>query len=100
MFGAVETDEQFGDPVPDRAGGDALHHQADALRHDKPGIAQHGAHQVIGEHLGPVGAHRDRRPLSGLADEVVGFVGVRCVVVGDGRQCGVKDARACACRWS
>ena len=49
MLGAVEADEQTADPVPHRTGGDALDHQADALRHGEPGIAQHGAHQVVGE---------------------------------------------------
>jgi hypothetical protein len=71
---------------------DPLYHQVDPARHREAGIAQHGAHEVIGEHLGPVGAHRDRRLLSSLPDEVMGFVGVWGVVIGDGRQCEVKEA--------
>jgi hypothetical protein len=55
VLGAIEAEQLFGDAVPDRAGRDALQHQADALRHDEPGVSQHGAYQFAAEHLGPKG---------------------------------------------
>ena len=100
VFGAVETDQQLGDPVPDRAGGDALDHKADALRHGKPSIAQHGAHQVIGEDLRPIGAHRDRRPLPGLADDPVGLVGVPVRLRRRWSAVRRQKRWVRACRWS
>lgn len=86
VFGTVETDQQLGDSVPDGAGGDALDHQAETLRHGKPSIAQHGARQVIGEDLRPKGTHGDCRLPASVPDDPVGFLGVCGVLVGDGRQ--------------
>jgi hypothetical protein len=37
VLGAVEADQLFADAVPDRAGRDALYHEADAPRYDEPG---------------------------------------------------------------
>ena len=54
MFGAVEAEQLLGDAIPDRAGADALQHQADALRDDEPGVQQRGAHQVVTQHFGAV----------------------------------------------
>ena len=70
-----------------------MDHKSDALRHGKPTIAQGTVrYQVISEHQ-PVGAHRDRRPPPGLADDPVGFLGVSgAFFIGDGRRCGVKNA--------
>jgi hypothetical protein len=55
VLGAVEADDRLAELVPQRAGAYTLRDQADAARHREAGIAQHGAHQVVGEQLGPVG---------------------------------------------
>ena len=48
VFGAVELISSLVTRSQTGPGGDALDHKADALRHGKAGIAQHGVHQVIG----------------------------------------------------
>ena len=45
------------------------------MGHPEPRVAQHGAHQVIGQKFGPVRAQRDRRLPARPADDVVRLVG-------------------------
>ena len=76
MHCAVEAQDVRGGPVPERTRGDALHAESKALRRDKSVVAQHGAGQFVGQHLGPVRADRDGGLRAGPSDDAVRFVGV------------------------
>ena len=99
VFGAVQAQQARGGLVPQPSRRDALCRKHKSLRHAKPGIAQHSAHQLVAQHLGPVWPERDRPLQTGLPDEPVRLVGVLGVLVGDGRQPGIEDAWGCRCGW-
>ena len=93
VFGAVQTDQALGGPVPQWSRGDALCREGEPLGHAKSGVAQHLVHQFVGEHLGSVRTQRDRRPPAYLADDLVRLCGTARVQIADRRQAGVKHTR-------
>ena len=67
---------------------------ADSLRHAKPGIPQNSPNQLVAQHFRPVRPQRDRPLQACLTNEPVGFFGIVRVLIGDGRQPGIKDGGA------
>ena len=66
---------------------------AEALCGDEPVVAQHRADQVVAQHLRSVRPDRDRGPSSGVGNDAQRVVGIGEVVVAEGGQAGVKNAR-------
>ena len=73
---AVDGQDQIGDPVPQRPCGDALGFGGGAVCCGEPRVAQDGADQVVGEHLGPERPEGDRRLSARVGDGAVGVFGV------------------------
>ena len=93
MLIALQTQQAGDHLVPQRARGDALRLQHDALRYLEPLVAQHGPDHLIGEHLGPERADRDGRLLLCRAQTRIDLRRVLIGAVVQRRQIGIGKSR-------